>query len=247
MSTAGGGARREGVVVFNSSSPSGCLLCDEVQNRSPLSVRARLCDDPRANFLLESRSLLLLPDISPLVPGHSLLITKEHFASFAQAPEDCGEELRTFKVECAALVASKYSAPLLFEHGSASSRPRSGACVHHAHIHFLPLVAPVESWISEFGEVRRVDRPSRWADGAGARDYLAYEDQQGRSFLVSELESVPPCQFLRRRIAEHLLLREWQWELMLLRRMESAANAERRPPADAGGDCGQVATPRQGR
>ena len=199
---------------FEFLSAGGCLLCDEIQNNAPLSVRTGLCTHPGQNILLESDRFLFLHDISPLVPGHCLLIPKRHHRSFGRLPPDHFDELRHFRKKCTALVARESCAPLLFEHGSGSGEMQSGACVHHAHIHFLPIRAPVQRWMAEAGEVeltrtpRQFDSPERF----GLRDYLAYEDEHGRSFVVTRLTKRLPCQFIRRRVAAHLGLTDWNWE-----------------------------------
>jgi diadenosine tetraphosphate (Ap4A) HIT family hydrolase len=163
-------------------SVSGCLLCDEFHHTAPLSVKLGLCSVPRANLLLESENFVLLPDISPLVPGHSLLVPREHYPSFAQIPGSRIQELRNFKDECVAFISEHHAEPLLFEHGSGPLEPRSGACIHHAHIHLLPLVAPVQQWMREFGEVREIGHALQYELTERLRlgDYLAYQDQSGR-------------------------------------------------------------------
>ena len=52
---------------------SGCILCEEVSGRDPLSVQLR---GERARPLMESPHFVALPDIQPLVAGHTLIATK---------------------------------------------------------------------------------------------------------------------------------------------------------------------------
>ena len=51
--------------------PVGCFLCDEIRGANALS---RIIHKHRANPILESDDFVLLPDIHPLVSGHSLLM-----------------------------------------------------------------------------------------------------------------------------------------------------------------------------
>lgn len=199
---------------FEFLSAGGCLLCDELENNSPLSVRIGLCAHPKTNILLESDLFVLLPDISPLVRGHCLLVPKEHHSSFARLPPYHVNELRRFTQDCIAFVSRHFSAPLLFEHGSGSLEPRSGACIHHAHMHLLPLTASVDQWIKRFGSVQELGGTAQYelSERFTLDDYLFYQDQLGNSFLVAHLEERPPCQFIRRRIAEHFNLTDWHWE-----------------------------------
>jgi diadenosine tetraphosphate (Ap4A) HIT family hydrolase len=191
----------------------GCVLCAELQDDFPLSVQLGICDNAGDNVLLESDGFALIRDISPLIPGHCLLVTKYHYSSFAQVPTTNTKELNAFKQDCVEFVSREYSPPLLFEHGSGAQPPQSGACIHHAHLHILPVQAPVEGWMREFGDVRQIESilASR-TNSCCNRDYLAYEDCEGRAFLVDELEEPPPCQFIRRRLAGHLGLEWWHWK-----------------------------------
>ena len=206
---------------FDFLSTSGCLLCDELQGDSPLSTRIGLSANVKSNILLESELFVLIADISPLVQGHSLLIPKEHYPSFARLPNAYVEELRHFRRDCIAFISRQFCTPFLFEHGSGFLEPKSGACIHHAHLHVLPLAAPVEKWIREFGEVQQLGEimPHELSERLTLKDYLAYQDQWGTSYLVAELESRPPCQFIRRRIAEHLNLDDWHWETTFIKKL----------------------------
>jgi diadenosine tetraphosphate (Ap4A) HIT family hydrolase len=197
---------------FEFLSKTGCLLCDELHNTAPLSVRAGLSGHPYDNFLIESTNFVFLPDISPLLPGHCLMVPRDHFPSFAAIPKHQVAELRDFTDMCVAFISRLHSPPLLFEHGSGPFEPRSGACVHHAHTHFLPLSAPVETWMGQYGRVLRTDGTALCELPRPFGDYLSYQDQAGRSYLVSKLDRRPPCQFLRRKIAEHRGLPDWDWE-----------------------------------
>ncbi len=206
---------------FDFLSRSGCILCDELNNNSALSVAAGLCANSTQNFVLETDNFVLLPDISPIVPGHSLLITRRHFSSFARVPQSYVDELRHFIRRCRALSLAHHSDLVLFEHGSSDSEMRSGACIHHAHIHLLPVAVPALDWMREHGRVRKLgdEMQFEFDDRDSLTDYLAFRDGSDQTYILSEFDRRPPCQFIRRRIAEHLDLGEWHWDLNLLRRI----------------------------
>ena len=210
------------VANFEFLSVTGCLLCDELDGNSPPSARI----GPRAQTLLESELFVLLPDISPLIPGHCLLIPKQHHCSLATLPHDHIERLSSFLHDCTTFVSRRSFAPLLFEHGSGPLAPKSGACIHHAHLHLLPVTAPVVKWLRPFGKVHelRTKTPYESAEPSDLGDYLAYRNQHREWFLVSELEERPPCQFLRRRIAQHFNLPEWHWESVFISKLPFAAS-----------------------
>jgi ATP adenylyltransferase len=211
------------MTTFEFLSISGCLLCDELEGNSPLSSRVGV----RARALIESELFLLLPDISPLIPGHCLLLPKQHYSSLATLPQDHIDQLPAFLQKCISLVCRQSAAPLLFEHGSGELAPKGGACIHHAHLHLLPLTAPVVQWMKPFGTVQHLGKKAHYDSPERSRltDYLAYQDQRGDWFLVSELEQRPPCQFIRRRIAQELSLPEWHWESTFISKLALTTTA----------------------
>ncbi|MDP1818027.1 MAG: hypothetical protein Q8K92_26480, partial [Leadbetterella sp.] len=55
-----------------------CFLCDEVNSQKPLSYYLEIYQDPKDKVLFESPHFIVMPDISPIVPGHALLFPKNH-------------------------------------------------------------------------------------------------------------------------------------------------------------------------
>lgn len=198
-------------------STSGCLLCDELSGDRPLSALLDLYECERDKILLESERFILLRDISPLVPGHSLLIPKKHYSNFGQLSRRERDELRRFKAECIELTTDRFAAPVLFEHGARVGEVSAGACIAHAHIHFIPAEAPVADWLREVGEITRHATvfPSQVLSECARGDYLACEDQSGRGYLLRKITMPLPCQFVRRHLARLLNLRHWNWEFAL--------------------------------
>ena len=162
---------------------------------------------------------MLMHDISPIVPGHCLLVPRRHCASFARLDRREVEEFHTFKRRCSEFVEQHFAPPLLFEHGAAGEVTRSGACVFHAHIHFLPVCVPVEDWLHDMGPVQRFKSvfPLPASLRGGIDDYLACEHQTGGGCLVTEFERDVPCQFIRRQIAGFLKLPDWNWKTVYRR------------------------------
>jgi diadenosine tetraphosphate (Ap4A) HIT family hydrolase len=130
---------------------------------------------------LESQSFVFLRDISPIVPGHSLLIPKRHLSNFGQLAQKEREEFVAFKKDCVAFITRRFAAPMLFEHGSRNGEISHGACVAHAHIHLIPVQAPVCTWIMEAGNAEKysIVFPSDALTAAAEDGYLAHEDQSG--------------------------------------------------------------------
>jgi len=152
------------------------------------------------------------------VPGHSLLITRNHFCSFAQLPSGMLGEFRDVRDQAISQLVRTYADPLLFEHGSSAELPSSGVCIQHAHIHLVPVQAPVEEWLGDFGNVTAYDMFA----AASRRDdppenYLWYRSQLGQEYLVRDFFQPVPSQFVRRALADHLEIRTWNWKSVLAR------------------------------
>ena len=209
-------APSEGQLAF--FSPHSCLLCDELNGEKALSARLGLYASAQQKVLLQSRNFVLIPDISPLVPGHTLIVSKHHVSCYAALEAELAEEFEAFKDQVVAHYESRLRRPALFEHGSLASVVRSGACVQHAHVHVLPLVLPLSSWSKAHGVVRHCANPFSRAGILGTipEDYLAFESAQGTGGVVTGLRSTLPCQFLRRQVARHLDLQHWDWAQVLL-------------------------------
>jgi diadenosine tetraphosphate (Ap4A) HIT family hydrolase len=205
--------------VFDVTSFSGCLLCDEVHGENPLSLRLGHYKTTADKVILETEHFLLLPDISPIVQGHILLISKDHLSCFAQLPICMLKEFRDVRDQAVSLIAATYSEPLLFEHGSSTDTRYSGVCVQHAHIHVIPVRAPVEEWLEEFGELVPFDLFTSYNRHDLPEDYLWYRNQIGSEYLVSKFSDPVPCQFIRRALARHLAISAWNWKSAMIRQL----------------------------
>jgi diadenosine tetraphosphate (Ap4A) HIT family hydrolase len=201
--------------LSDSLSINGCLLCDEVSGGFPLSLRLGLYSSNSEKIVLQSEHFLVLGDISPLVPGHSLMLTKNHYCSFGQVPGSMLSEFLSLREQSISCLASNYAAPLLFEHGSSTTAPGGGACIEHAHIHLLPVDAPVEEWLAEVGKVTPGSVMGR--KPALSENYLWCRKQDGSEYYVTDFDQAIPSQFIRQALADHFNIPEWNWKSVLTR------------------------------
>jgi diadenosine tetraphosphate (Ap4A) HIT family hydrolase len=142
-----------------------------------------------------------------------LLLTKFHIPSFLQLPFAHWDEFRYICGRLKSKLENRYRTPFLFEHGPGEG-PSSGCCVNHAHLHLLPLEAPVPSWLEAMidGRLSRGNGEILTTISSVRSSYLYYQDQQGCDIVVDNLESPAPCQFIRRAVADHLGIRDWNWK-----------------------------------
>jgi diadenosine tetraphosphate (Ap4A) HIT family hydrolase len=199
----------------------GCILCEEIVGNSGLSSKLGLYPEPSRRFLFQNEHFVLIPDISPIVPGHSLVVTRRHVPCFSALPPHLVEPFRTFLRKVVDLVADRIHPPLLFEHGTHGPIATSGACIQHAHVHVVPLAGPVPvaEWMDHYGEVNQQADvfSSDGCLGPKTGDYLACQDSRGVGYLLRDFESRMPSQFVRRRLAEHLGVEDWNWKIVYSR------------------------------
>ncbi|MDQ3988441.1 MAG: hypothetical protein M3291_04455 [Actinomycetota bacterium] len=83
----------------------------------------------------------VLFDVSPLVPGHLIIYSREHHGCAGEVPREDVAELDALRQEIKQLVRSRFGAATLYEHGRAghclSDGPEHRLC-HHFHLHCLP-------------------------------------------------------------------------------------------------------------
>jgi diadenosine tetraphosphate (Ap4A) HIT family hydrolase len=97
--------------------------------------RCVFCDpDALARTLLAATpELLIVADHAPLVPGHTLIITREHFPCYGAARTDLDDAITAAQQRVEAVLTPRYGHVVWFEHGGFHQT------VLHAHLHALPL------------------------------------------------------------------------------------------------------------
>lgn len=182
--------------------------------------------------LLENKAFLLIPDDSPIIQDHLLLISKQHVLSCASlAPEDYLEFLDLKKRACDFLRwASPSSSVLFFEHGSGRIKDNVVRCgtslgIDHAHTHALPIppeiaedTACLQSLIDQAQNILQIPSSKVSPD-----DLLRYKDQpyilleaNGEINLFTpqaENARYIPSQFVRRLLGSYLGLPDSDWDL----------------------------------
>ena len=85
-----------------------------------------------ADVLKETPHFLLAADHAPLVEGHLLVIPKDHYACYGDAPTTLDEELFAIKDELRQFYTQHYAPVVFWEHGVFRQT------VFHAHLHCFP-------------------------------------------------------------------------------------------------------------
>ena len=106
------------------SLPSHCIFCDIVHGGAEVSV------------CYEDAESLAFMDIQPVNPGHTLVVPRQHYESFADLPASLGSHLFRVATELGPLIRRVTGAPGL--NLIVSSGAAAGQDVYHFHIHLIP-------------------------------------------------------------------------------------------------------------
>ena len=182
-----------------------CLFCSIQEIAHP--------SNPEDEIIDESDNFYAKAALGHFVFGYTLIISKEHFPSFAYVPEYLFPELEAFRNTVLGKLHDICQHPItIMEHGAISRCQRGGACIDHAHLHLMPLVADLYPILSEkfsFGELGSISGVRRFRDEQ--IPYLYYQREGLRSHGVALAQDVP-SQILRRIACQALGTPElWDW------------------------------------
>lgn len=193
----------------------GCPFCTELRTGE---FPDEYDIDIHSRILHETEHFLVMSDLSPLAPGHLLIIPREHLLSFGSVPTEQRVELERFISKIAGVLSEHYSPPTIMEHGS-SSRSHGGKTVSHAHLQVFPGDIDIREALSRF----RLVRISAFWDIAdwSSRDeaYSFFWSLNGDMFVADGIEGIIPQQFFRIEIAKAIGLPGdlWDWRKTILR------------------------------
>lgn len=164
----------EGILGMNQ-----CPFCNRLMLSEPLFVNEH-CQ--------------IIPDISPLLPGHVLIIPFDHTEGMAR----CREEVFASIMEAIGVALSRYgNFATIFEHGALHNK-NAGSSISHAHIHIIPGRFDLSEEIESTLLIESVPLRYEQLNAAFLKDkaYLFVQNDlttMGKCYLVGEL----PRQYLR--------------------------------------------------
>lgn len=188
-----------------------CLFCSlpEISNPS----------NPEDEIIDESENFYAKAALGHFVFGYTLIISKEHFHSFAYLPEQLFPEVEAFRDRVLDKLHNLCQHPIsIMEHGALNRCQPGGSCIDHAHLHLIPLAAdlfPILSDKFSFDELGGFIEVRRFKEAQTS--YLFYQREELRSYAVKLSQEVPSQ--LLRRIACHALGTPelWDWRASPLR------------------------------
>lgn len=129
---------------------SDCEFCSsERMNGStfPDYLQIQGAERLKHELIYDGTYFVVKPDISPVVKGHLLIIPKKHYYSILSVPYDQLEELSLLKQRIIDYYTSLGKHYMFFEHGCCNDVENGSSCIHHAHMHAIPIDNNVEKQV----------------------------------------------------------------------------------------------------
>jgi histidine triad (HIT) family protein len=163
-----------------------------------------------SRVVTDTTHFVVVVDISPLAPGHVLIIPRAHILSFGATKQEHREELTSLVRKVKKAITEFYAPPVIMEHGSSPSSD-GGACISHAHLQVFPGNIDIREALSRFRVVRISSfwELAKWA--SEGKPYLYYENQAGDMLVADDIEKIEK-QFIRIEISKRIGLLDPNWD-----------------------------------
>jgi diadenosine tetraphosphate (Ap4A) HIT family hydrolase len=116
----------------------GADFCQELSGQLDTEFHRTYGACASTRIIGRSQSLCLLVDMSPLCVGHLLIVSEQHYLSFAGVMREHGPEVKDVLDLVFSQYQNTFGEPVVLEHGSSLDTGDSG-CITHAHWHLFPL------------------------------------------------------------------------------------------------------------
>jgi len=178
--------------------------------------KCRFCMLPEPwRIALQTSNFVVLMGLGPIVIGYCIIITKKHYASYAELPDRHLPEFLELVETVQETQRKVFGASVLFEHG------RNGGCMpygrddklcYHAHMHLLPTNANLAGAVSADYSLEVLPSWTHLSRTAQRNSYLLVQDGHYLNCTVNP--QALPARYLRTKVAEQVLadatLADWQ-------------------------------------
>jgi ATP adenylyltransferase len=185
-----------------------CLFCSIPQN-----PKIHIC--PEDEVLSETKNLYFKPALGHFVEGYGLIVSKEHFVSFAFSSQEILAELDEYSNTISAKLKDLYKLPIImFEHGEVNEMHPAGCCIEHAHLHLMPINIDILSELNNSFEINLINSFRELTHYRSINaSYIFYNSVDGQK-IVFKVGRNLPCQYVRRLICNKLGIAEkWDWAI----------------------------------
>ena len=190
-----------------------CPFCRELQSgRLP-----DFCDaEIDSRILHETNRFVVLPDISPLVPGHVMIVPKAHILCYGAIEATAWDEFLGIVNAARAIIKQYYGPPVILEHGTSPLAPVADH-VTHAHLHIVPADIDIRDSFLNFNTttIASFSDLSHWA--ARNEEYLYFESCAGERMVADRIVNIKRL-FIRSEVARRIGIPDplWDWRRHIL-------------------------------
>jgi diadenosine tetraphosphate (Ap4A) HIT family hydrolase len=191
-----------------------CAFCRELNSGG----LPDFCDvDIDSRILHETERFVVIPDISPLVPGHVMIVPKAHILCYGAVEGAAWEEFSGLVNATRKIVGQHYGPSVVLEHGTCSLDDVADH-VSHAHLHIVPAAIDIRESLANFNTrtIESFSDLSHWADRDEA--YIYFESCAGERFVADRIVDLKRL-FFRSEIAKQIGIPDplWDWRRHILR------------------------------
>jgi len=204
------------------------VFCEELAGQSGSRFAQTLGHNGCRNAVLGTTGrFAIIPDLNPLIYGHSLLVTRIYQRALMRHLNDddiieLESVLRSTSFEFMN-VAIFHEMLLCFEHGSSLTSERIICATDHAHLHLLPTSFQIGRKVLTESLAEAKNSGLRQSESIPSDEYiyLGYFDLGDMAFhrLVLLTSELIPSQFMRKVVGRVLGVRNWNWKDTSARRL----------------------------
>jgi diadenosine tetraphosphate (Ap4A) HIT family hydrolase len=188
-----------------------CLFCSLPE--------ATTCELPEDEVIDHSEDFYAKAALGHFVFGYMLVISRDHYISFADLPLPLFPELDAFSYRVAERIQKlTQTTVMMFEHGAVNRPQRAGSCIDHAHLHLFPTAdLLIPKLCAQFDFVQLSSHSEVRGFRATETPYLYFRTPGGDQYAASVQPDLP-SQFIRRLACECLGCDDlWDWRTNHLR------------------------------
>jgi diadenosine tetraphosphate (Ap4A) HIT family hydrolase len=190
-----------------------CPFCRELHGgKLPDFCNARI--DSR--ILHETNRFVVMADISPLMPGHVMIVPKDHILCYGAVEDSARDEFSGVVNATRTILKEHYGPSVMLEHGTSSLAPVADH-VTHAHLHFVPADIDIRDSLTNFNTttIASFSDLSRWA--ARDEEYVYFESCAGERIVADRIVKMKRL-FIRSEVARQIGLPDplWDWRRHIL-------------------------------
>lgn len=189
--------------TFNAarSGKQGCLFCDPFP----------------AMHIISTENFNLLADTFPVVSGHLMISSKEHYGCAGEIPEELQAEFLALKHSIRQTIQAKHGNVIFYEHGRAgcclANNPDGSKC-EHFHLHALPVSIDITKYLdATFDKIVMQDYREIFENYYAYGNYLYFENAVGGKYFYPAPDGKVGSHLLRTLVCKELnVLERSDWQ-----------------------------------